>query len=465
MKNFMMSIPDLKAGSFKLKLKNESLAPNPKEWNKSFKNKLEDKKTSTKQRNEKVFEKKDDSSSKKLEFDKNNDTIKVNNSNLKDEKKLETEQINSNVSSEEVEEKSDILVDGEVDYNNPDIANLITMIQNIIQNIEPEILQNPDVKQFVAQLESFLANKDFNFKDLQLFTKDILKEFESLKEVLPQELKSVFENIIHVAKNSNENDSLELENNNIFTKEDKKILKKDLKKVQEKENTHVSNDYEVDEQELDPKLNLFVKDKTNILDEESLESKQFQKIQDLISNMSNSNKTKDEEHDILKSINFSSVKIHSGEKIGNLAPLLSEKPVSIIEQIANKSKLMVDKNLTTMEIQLDPENLGRVILKVIMERGDLKAQITTQDEKTKALIEANINDLKESLQNQGINIQQIDISFGNNKEFNQHKNLLESMNYNRKINNVRGITLFDDMSIEESLKNPYLTDDIVNDLG
>lgn len=91
----------------------------------------------------------------------------------------------------------------------------------------------------------------------------------------------------------------------------------------------------------------------------------------------------------------------------------------IIKQITDDIKLYAKADTTSLEIQLEPESLGKVSLTVASKAGAVTAQLTVQNEIAREAIESQMSTLKESLNNQGIKIEAIEVTIAS-KEFEQN---------------------------------------------
>jgi len=108
----------------------------------------------------------------------------------------------------------------------------------------------------------------------------------------------------------------------------------------------------------------------------------------------------------------------------------------LFQQIMDKAKVMVDGGKSEMVLDLQPENFGKLSLKVVTERGIVLAKIVTENEQVKEVLETNMQLLKDSLQNQGLTVGEISVSVGN-----RHGSQLEDreMLYQEKGNKNLGL--------------------------
>ena len=96
----------------------------------------------------------------------------------------------------------------------------------------------------------------------------------------------------------------------------------------------------------------------------------------------------------------------TGEAGFNAAAQVREIANQIMEQI----RITITPEVTNMELQLNPEHLGRVNLTITEKEGMMTAQFTTQTEVAKEAIESQMTVLRESLQNQGIKVEAIEVT-------------------------------------------------------
>lgn len=162
-------------------------------------------------------------------------------------------------------------------------------------------------------------------------------------------------------------------------------------------------------------------------------------------------------------INITDVKI-----IGNTNRIFNSSKVSVAnpQQIQNFSKIIDEMRIafrddkTTLNIKLEPETLGKLSIKIHSENGVLSASFFVESDKAKQAIENQMQLLVKSLTDRNINVQDINVQVGqNNEDLNYHKNIMEAINFSKRdsIDKV-------DMEEFDSIINPYLQEDLFNDL-
>jgi flagellar hook-length control protein FliK len=91
----------------------------------------------------------------------------------------------------------------------------------------------------------------------------------------------------------------------------------------------------------------------------------------------------------------------------------------IFGQIAEKAKLVVSPGMTEMQIQLKPDILGRLNLSVTTENGLITAKFSAESYQVKAIIETNLNSLRNALAEQGVKVDQLVVNVGTEKDFSE----------------------------------------------
>lgn len=84
----------------------------------------------------------------------------------------------------------------------------------------------------------------------------------------------------------------------------------------------------------------------------------------------------------------------------------------IAQQIINHIRVVIKPGQTTMELQLNPEHLGKVNLTVSSQDGIMTAHFLVQNELAKEAVEGQLVILKETLEQQGIKVDSIEVMVG-----------------------------------------------------
>lgn len=127
-------------------------------------------------------------------------------------------------------------------------------------------------------------------------------------------------------------------------------------------------------------------------------------------------------HETTKEVNFlvnGSGQITQETKVSfmeQLAPTSGAK--EIVEQIVQEIRVTVSTSQTSMEMVLTPETLGRVSLTVTAKAGVMTAHMVTETEAAKEAIESQMATLKETLDQQGLKVDAVEVTVAaNNFDF------------------------------------------------
>lgn len=89
---------------------------------------------------------------------------------------------------------------------------------------------------------------------------------------------------------------------------------------------------------------------------------------------------------------------------------LAAEPEQVLEQIVKKAEMMVKQNSSEMKIQLQPEFLGKMTIKIVVEEGLLTARFITDSHQVKHMLDSNLNTLRQSLEAQGIRVEKTEVN-------------------------------------------------------
>lgn len=87
--------------------------------------------------------------------------------------------------------------------------------------------------------------------------------------------------------------------------------------------------------------------------------------------------------------------------------------VQIVEQIVEQIRMNVQSDTTSMEMQLNPESLGKVLLSVTAKAGVMTATFTVQTEEAKAAIESQMYTLRENLEQKELKVDAVEVTVSN----------------------------------------------------
>lgn len=84
-----------------------------------------------------------------------------------------------------------------------------------------------------------------------------------------------------------------------------------------------------------------------------------------------------------------------------------------MDQIMDYMKIQLKPGMDQLEMQLHPASLGNVHVQITSKGGEITAQFQVQNETVKAAIESQIMELKETLKDQGIKVEAVQVTVEN----------------------------------------------------
>lgn len=85
-------------------------------------------------------------------------------------------------------------------------------------------------------------------------------------------------------------------------------------------------------------------------------------------------------------------------------------PKDLIEQIVKKAEMLSKASNSEIKIQLKPEFMGKMIIKIAVEDGLVTAKFITESQHVKQLLEANLGSLRQSLESQGLRVDRTEVN-------------------------------------------------------
>ncbi len=87
----------------------------------------------------------------------------------------------------------------------------------------------------------------------------------------------------------------------------------------------------------------------------------------------------------------------------------------VLRQVSQMTRVLVSQAESSIEMQLNPENLGKVYLQVVSREGVITAQIAAQNEAVKEALESQIVTLRENMNQQGIKVEAIEVTIASHE--------------------------------------------------
>lgn len=102
----------------------------------------------------------------------------------------------------------------------------------------------------------------------------------------------------------------------------------------------------------------------------------------------------------------------TGEEIAATPFDTSVTQTDIVRQVVDEIRVNLSKDVTSMTLQLNPEQLGKVQIHVSTKNGVMQAQIIAETEAAKAAVESGLAVLKEAFENQDLKVDAIEVMVG-----------------------------------------------------
>lgn len=115
-----------------------------------------------------------------------------------------------------------------------------------------------------------------------------------------------------------------------------------------------------------------------------------------------------------------------------------QEQIDVLKQITEKVTVNILEDKSEMLIKLKPDNLGKVTMQIAVENGNITAKFLAESERVKEILESNMQELKDHLAKQGMAVQDLSVSVGNE---NKEHGMFEQSNFktSRKIRNIGSI--------------------------
>lgn len=131
-----------------------------------------------------------------------------------------------------------------------------------------------------------------------------------------------------------------------------------------------------------------------------------------------------------------------------------QQMVDIVNQVVERIKVSIGTESTSMEMQLNPEHLGKLLLNVSSKNGVMTAVFSVQSEEARAALESQMYTLRENLELRELKVDAVEV---NVSDFDFSHSDQQTMNGDQsKADNGNGRQMkfeFDDESSEEAVSN------------
>ena len=113
---------------------------------------------------------------------------------------------------------------------------------------------------------------------------------------------------------------------------------------------------------------------------------------------------------LANAVNEAMTEVNAAGEMSQTASYTSVDAIDVINQIVERVRISQGTDTTTIEMQLNPENLGRIYLNISSREGAVHAQLYAQNEDVKVALEAQIATLTENLNQAGVKVDAVEIA-------------------------------------------------------
>lgn len=86
-----------------------------------------------------------------------------------------------------------------------------------------------------------------------------------------------------------------------------------------------------------------------------------------------------------------------------------QQMIDIVNQVNSQLRSTLSENVTKMEMQLNPESLGKVLFSVVSKAGVMTATFQVQSEEAKQALESQMFQLRETLESKNLKVESVDV--------------------------------------------------------
>lgn len=322
-----------------------------------------------------------------------NNNININEANKinLDINDINFSEFNDNKFSKLFEDKSSILKLNE-EISLDDSKYILKNIKNLLE-------------EYINYSDNNIVLKDFNTVDE--VKSNLLDEIKNLIDIIPS---SSIENIQDKLNSDvtkeilntlvlNTNNDLEPKNS-IKDNTQKNDINEDI--ITNIETNKEKSEFKIDSQETNNEENL---NKENSSKDSIINKKE----EDILMKFLEDDSTKS----FSKSLNY----YDKLNKINSTVEIIKE-PIAINKETINLDiiknvKYMIRNSVEELNVKIYPKELGEMTIKILSEEGIMKAEIKATSKETYNLLNSNINEIKKTLENQNLRIQEVNIGIYN----------------------------------------------------
>lgn len=127
-----------------------------------------------------------------------------------------------------------------------------------------------------------------------------------------------------------------------------------------------------------------------------------------------------------------------------------KQDLNIFNQVLEGTKVSISDDVSEMVLKLKPDNLGKLSMKIVVERGLVVAKFDVESQIVKEAIESNLEDLRNALSDKGFEVKEFDVSV--NKDSQEQES---SFSYFNKRKSKKALASNNPVKNETVINNSY----------
>lgn len=279
-----------------------------------------------------------------------------------------------------------------------DFQQLLGSIKELSQDLMTQLNLTPEeMKQFVEQMSSMEVGEDTMSGE----TPEIKTETETTQSVVEN---NVTQNIEETMQNPENSQNLPTNST---------AEQKGLQEVVQQENETTIENFENYEEE--EQLVTAAEAEQETQNAESEENAPKQSFSETSQDAKGNEKTNSQQNHITYQTTTQTVNQGQAIEITQTVVQTRIDVEEIMRQVSQMTRVMVSQSESSIEMQLNPANLGKVYLQIVSRQGAITAQIAAQNAAVKEALESQVAILKENMNQQGIKVEAIEVTIASHE--------------------------------------------------
>jgi flagellar hook-length control protein FliK len=139
-------------------------------------------------------------------------------------------------------------------------------------------------------------------------------------------------------------------------------------------------------------------------------------------------------------------------------------PADVMNQIMSRVRTAPAEGLAELRITLRPEQLGDVSLRIATLNGVVTAMFVAESQRVREIIESNFNQLRDALEEQGVQVSDLSVSVGGDEAEERMNQLLQAQREHNQ-RNARGNVMEEAEEVIQNSPIDPMDDSTVNFLA